>query len=130
MKSLHQETKVSDGECVLLYGRYMAHVPQTSIPGHISCDEMKVDENVAWNTNGHGVTGFITNFDDLDNKLRSILCGNTSKQPAVELNQWEYQTCTTSKLFECEFFYNGGNLSNPKIHRQFLPIISCLELIQ
>jgi len=35
LKLLHQETKVKDGECVLLYCRYAAHTPRESTPGHI-----------------------------------------------------------------------------------------------
>jgi len=75
------------------------------------------------------VTGFVTDFHDLDSKLRSILSCESSKKPAVEVNQWKYRTCTTDESFDCEFFYNGGNLSNADIRRQFLHVISCLELI-
>ena len=45
------------------------------------------------------------------------------------MNQWKYHLCTTSESFDCKFFYNGGDLSNADIHRQFLHVISCLELI-
>jgi hypothetical protein len=129
LKALRQETKVQDGECMLMYCRYAAHTPKTSTPGHLSCDEMKLDKNVAWYTNGHDTAGFVTNFHDLDGKLRRILCGESSNQPAVEVNQWKYRTCTTSESFECEFFYNAGNLSNADIRRQFLHVVTCLEVI-
>jgi hypothetical protein len=132
LRDLRNETKVEDGESIALYARLAANRKNHSevLVGLIMCDEMKLDENVIWHTKTHEVVGFAGDFESLDNVVRNILSGNTHKQPAVEVNQWKYRAINGGGVsFECEFFYNGGNLSNADLRRQFLQVTSCLELI-
>jgi hypothetical protein len=86
----------------------------TILYGLVMCDEMKLDENVLWDTKSHAAHGFAGDFESLDRSIQAELTGNTEKQPAVEVNQWKYRAINGKEMlsFECEFFYNDGSLSN------------------
>lgn len=83
---------VDEGECVSLYARFAVNcmIVGTILYGLVMCDEMKLDENVLWDTKSHVVHGFAGDFESLDRSIRAELTGNTEKQPAVEVNQWKY----------------------------------------
>lgn len=122
--------KVEEGQSVLLYTHHRAHstLTCTTTEGNISCDEMKLIENIIWNTHSHSVNGFYGDFLDLDSVLRSVLCGKTEKEPAIQVNLWRYRSLDNTQT-DCVFFYNGGELSNGDVHKQFLHVVVCLELI-
>ena len=49
-------------------------------------------------------------------------------QAAVEVNQWKYRASNNSS-FECEFFYNGGDLDSGVIMSQFMHVLNSCELM-
>jgi hypothetical protein len=75
---------------------------------------MKLIENIIWNTHSHCVDGFEGDFLDLGSVLRSVLCGKTEKEPAIQVNLWRYHSLDNTQT-DCEFFYNGGKLSNASV---------------
>ena len=130
LEQVRHDTKVNEGQSILLYNRFRGNFGLRSEEknGHISCDEMKFDENVMWHTSTHEASGFSGDFMDLDSVVRGVLSGQNEKEPAVQVNLWKYRS-TDNTTLDCEFFYSGGNLNNADIRKQFLHVVTCLELI-
>jgi hypothetical protein len=68
LRDMHHETMVDEGECVSLYARFATNcmIVGTILYGLVMCDEMKLDENVLWDTKSHIVHGFAGDFESLD----------------------------------------------------------------
>lgn len=81
---------------------------------NIPTDISSVTENIVWNTKSHQVHGFTGDFGNVNDDIRSILCGDDEKPVAREVNQWKFRSIT-NKTIDCEFFFNGGALSNSDI---------------
>jgi hypothetical protein len=97
--------------------------------GHLSCDEMKLNENIIWNMHMHEAKGFTSAYRDLDGCIRNIFCGDEVQKPATEVNLWKYRSME-NVIVDCEFFYSGGDMTNADVCKQFLNVLTCLELIQ
>jgi predicted NodU family carbamoyl transferase len=72
LRKIQHNMKVEEGQSVLLYTHHRAHsmLMRTTTEGNISCDEMKLIENIIWNTHSQCVDGFCGDFLDLGSVLR------------------------------------------------------------
>jgi hypothetical protein len=130
LENLRRDQQVSEGECELLYHWWAAHHSKEgdeSTLGLLMCDETKLEENTAWNTKTHEVTGFIVDFDDLDDIVRKAFTHTTEKKTAVEVNLWKFQSIS-NECMDCEFFYNAKDLSNAALRKQFMHVLANLAL--
>ena len=81
--------------------------------GEISCDEMKLESGLGFNTANDELTALSSDFCDLNKIVKNLLDEEKVDEehvPAVYVNQYCYRS-TSGRIYPVMFFLNSGTLT-------------------
>ena len=145
LKKLKAQMTVNEGTCPKIYGwiadQFLNNAADSSSKakqwtGHLMYDEMKLKEDVAWNSTTHELTGLVEGGkgSNVAHELYALvnsddgISGEKEYEPAKSVQQYRFRS-TCNHTVNGEFFYNNGSLTADEILSQLLQVISSFEMI-
>ena len=112
------------GQCNSVYNEQIITRGETMEVGEVMCDEMEQKED-------RKAVGFTADFICKKQIMKSFLDKKeiaSFHKPATYVNQWRYSSVNGCS-FNCEFWYNSGNLSGNGLLEKFNSVVMSCEAV-
>ena len=126
-----QSQKIRVGDCVVMYEKQLLIREWAEEIGELMCDEMKLKEDILFNSITNKMVGFTEDFICKRKIITNLLDEDKVDnfcEPAKYVNQWRYRS-VKGRSFNCEFWFNGGSLDGNALVEQFVQVVLHCEII-
>ena len=126
-----QAQKIRVGNCIVMYEKQFLLYDTLEEIGQLICDEMKLKEDILVNVVSNKMVGFTEDFISAKKIMKNLLDDDELEnycKPAKYVNQWRYRS-VSGRSFNCEFWFNGGDLDGDAMLEQFIQVVINCEII-
>ena len=126
-----QAQNICVGNCIVMYKKQFLLYDTLEEIGQLICDEMKLKEDILINVESNKMVGFTEDFISAKKIIKKLLDDDELEnccKPAKYVNQWRYRS-VSGRSFNCEFWFNGGDLDGDAMLEQFNQVVINCEII-